>query len=50
MLYVLEYDGGDDGPRLVGPFGTRDAADRFAVKAGRTATCNVVPLYVPEAA
>lgn len=60
MMWVVEFDHrSDGGPRLVGPFATVAAGERYvAALAARAmaatgdwdASWSVQPLYVPEAA
>jgi hypothetical protein len=59
QMFVVEFDRrSDDGPRLVGPFATKDAGNRWATDEGKRVMARdgnwdcsycVVPLYVPPA-
>lgn len=52
IMYVLDFDSrSDNGPRLVGPFGTDAAAKRWVTRCmpeGTSYRYDVRPLYVPD--
>lgn len=52
IMYILDFEyRSDGGPCLIGPFGTKDAADRWVGKQGMDLDCSpyqVKPLHVPD--